>query len=144
VDLGAHGLRLGDDPGDLGQPGVVAHTLGQDGQVAFLDHRARVDLVPHGLAHGQGLPGHGGLVDHGRAVGHHAVHGDGQAGPDDDQIARLQLGGGHALGLAPAQHPGRAVLAAQHGRDVPARFFAGPFLQGFADVQQQVDGSGGN
>ena len=65
-----------DEPDDLGEGGVSAHTGGTQLQITGTGDGGGGDGVAGDLLHRQALTGDGGLVYGGVAVGDDAVHGD--------------------------------------------------------------------
>ena len=110
--------------------------------LAFLDHSAGKDRVAQALVGGQGFAGHGGLVHHGLALGHHAVHRDGVAHGDDGQIAGHDFRGGHAHRTVLAAHPDGVEGGGQGLGQTVAGTFAGVTFEHLAKPQQQGDARG--
>ena len=137
LDAGLEGLGLFDEAHHLLEAGAVAHVGGADDEVSLLHHRARVDGSALAAGHAQGLAGHAGLIDHGLAVFDDAVHRDGTAVADHDQIPfahiRERHAGLHAIGQYPdgIHIKGQALGQAVHGTA------ARPVFQGLAQPQQQ-------
>mmetsp|Transcript_1433 Transcript_1433/g.3717 ORF Transcript_1433/g.3717 Transcript_1433/m.3717 type:complete len:672 (-) Transcript_1433:1302-3317(-) len=113
-------LRLRHEPDDLGHEALRAH-LGRDHpQRPVLVHGAAVDGVAGLLALGHGLARDGRLVHVGLAVLDLAVARDARARLHAQQVAGLQVGNGHLLGVVAVlvgQAPGRLRLQLEQRRD---------------------------
>jgi len=80
------GLRLGDQPADLGERGLLTHARGPDHQVSGgVDGGAR-DGVARAHLHRHGLAGEERGVDGARPLDHHAIGRDLLAGADREQV----------------------------------------------------------
>ena len=80
-------LRLGHQPGDLGEGRVGADAGGADDQPAGRVHGRAGDLVSRPDVHRNGLAGQHRLVDGGAPLDDDAVGRELLAGPDDEQVA---------------------------------------------------------
>ena len=91
LDRRLAGLRVGDEPGDLGERGVAADLRrAHDQAAAGVDGRAG-DLVAGLLLDRHGLAGEQRLVDRARALLDDAVGGDLLARADDEAVAEREL-----------------------------------------------------
>ena len=84
-------LRLGHQPLDAGQRGVVADRGDLDTQPGVGGDGARDHRVAHAAAHRPGFAGHHRLVDLGGTVDDRAVGGHAAAGPHDHDVADPQV-----------------------------------------------------
>ena len=138
-----HLLRLLDHLDDL----VVAALAGALADLhhapPLLDDGAGVDRAAGALGHRQPLAGEGGLVDHGLALGHHAVQRDDAPGLHHHPVARLYLPDGRQYLAARRLQPDAVHVQRQALGQVGHRLFAGPVLQQLAYLQKEHHRPGG-
>ncbi len=112
--------------------------------LAVLAGGAGIDRVADAALHGQRLAGERGLVDHRHASLHRAVHADGHARADDDEVTLGKLAGGHAdLGRA-LDALGGLGQGEQRVDELVLRAGLGVVLERLADVQQEHRAAGGD
>ena len=99
--------RFADHLDDLGQSGVLPHPGSPAGEGTGLVQCGGGDAVPGGLVHRDALAGEGGFIDRAGPLHHHAVHRNGLAGPDQEQISLDHLVDGDGDLLALPQQGGR-------------------------------------
>ena len=85
------GLRLGDEPGDLRERGLLADLRRADDEPPERVDRRAGDGVPGATSTGNGLAGQHRLVDRGLALDDDAVGRDLLARPDDEEVADREL-----------------------------------------------------
>ena len=129
----------------LHDPVVAAAAAGlvhPQGAAALLHHRPGVDVAARGLVDGEGLPGHGGLVDAGLPADDDAVQRDEAAGADDDDVPHLHVRDVHQDLLVPGLEPDLVHVEAHGLGQVGHGLLVGPLLQDLADLQQEHDAAG--
>ena len=114
--LGLAGLRLADQPGDLGQQRVRADPGGADDQPAAHVHGGPGHRVARPDLGGHRLPGDERRVDRRAALDDHAVGGDLLPRADHEQLPRREL-----AQPAPGARPRRAAPRRSWRRGRPAR-----------------------
>ena len=141
---GLQGLGVLDEAHDLLDAALPGQGGDPDDQAALLQHGAGVDGGARPLVDGEGLTGHGRLVDHGVAVRHRAVHRDQGAGAHPDALPRGQRPHGHRLlGAVPVHPPHRVHVDSQALAQGGLGALAGVVLQQAGQPEQEHHRAGG-
>ena len=127
---------------DLGQGSILADTLGPAGQRAILIDGRGADGRTGKLVHRHALAGQGCFVHAGNTLGDGAVHRDGLARANEEQVADLHFTDRQRDLLAAAQHTGGLRSQLHQAFQCVGRLALAVGFQRFADGDQRKDHSG--